>query len=258
MARPKRFNYLNPPIDGSFLPASGEWIDLSELVQLAERDAGVVYEEPPGSNAGPRLAPMWGWPAGPVGIPWAAPYIVWVFGRYFKFIAEEKFDRKVILGITPLRQQFARLGPANTSKKWKGVERYATIDGYDPRWVWFTPESVISGEIPVRAGDLIYFTAQSILKMEDNSNYWSQIYNGTYQGVGHCAICTGTVYTVYNEDLINYTRALEVVHGDWGRIGNVAISVLESDITGRLDTVGFLRYIGPPPDICYIDYNKYA
>lgn len=286
MGRPKRFNYLNPPIDGNYSPPSGMWTNLNGLVALARQDVGVVKEVPNESNSGPLLAPMWEWvrfPPGPT-TNWCAAYQVWVYGRYFKSMnlvldptdptkPPINKDPQVIKGIHALRQQFARLGPANSSRLWKGRDRYSTLEGHDPRWVWFTLESVINGEIIIRAGDLVYFnyTEMTIssnmepyeieMRKNENLKMYTQIYNGNYNGTGHVAMCTGESEIDSSGKVI----AINTIQGNIHNrakysIGNSLVDEKLVRVSGDL-IVGFLRYIGnfqgEVENACNIDFSKY-
>lgn len=244
--------YLNPPIQLDYMPYNG-WKDLSKLVDLAMGEVGVVKELTAGSNAGPTLAPMWEWVGErQVGTPWAAAYIVWTFGRYFKYLDEdaargpngEAIDPKRILGMTPIRQQFARLGPANVSGRWKGVEKYAMVEGKDQNWVWFQ----LSSGIDVRKGDIAYWVnRQGGLGKEAESGAPDAIYNGYIDEPGSCGICNG-VEIIDNSPLGHLNGGHVVIEGDSGNNpGAVRLTKL-----GGKAVLGFLRYVGPQY-ICTID-----
>jgi hypothetical protein len=286
MPRPKRFNFANPPIDGNYLPPSGQWTDLSGLVEFARLDAGAVREIPIESNAGPLLAPMWTWVRLSPGLNWCAPWVTWTWGRYFKSLnVSEEFpdgkDPQVLKGNHALRQQFARLGPSNTNGRWKGPEKYATIEGHDPRWVWFTPESVANGEIAIRPGDLFFQKTSDALVLvnrrlaespedpavewalrdmakEHDVKQWSKIYGGSYSGIGHVGICTGDVSYSVDEKGISKITNIGSIQGnvhDRTRYGagsfviefpSNLIKPMTISVRGRNEPnlVGFLRYIG--------------
>ena len=286
MPRPKRFNFLNPPIDGNYLPPSGMWTDLSGVVALAREDVGIVKEIPNGSNAGPLLAPMWAWVgfAASSNSNWCAAYQTWVYGRYFKsrnLALDPKNptgppvqrDPQVMKGIHALRQQFARLGPANSSRLWKGTDKQGTIAGHDPRWVWYKPESAIDGDITIRAGDLVYFNYNfgatypdasvdynnNIL--EEHRKAWEKIYNGNSQATGHVALCTGEFERDNDGKLVSFNTIQENTHNraKYG-IGNSIVDEKEVKIKGE-NFAGFLRYIGnfqgEIQNACNIDFSKY-
>ena len=249
MPRSNPYNYLNPPIDGDYMPIRG-WTDLSELVDLAREDIGFVKEEPPGSDGGPILAPMWAWVGFTPGSFWCAAYQVWVWGRYFKSINKSSQfpsgrDPQVIKGIHALRQQFARLGPANSSRLWKGKDRCGTLEGYDPRWVWYRAEEVISGEVQIRPGDLVYWGAFQESRHSSRTFMFTKVYQGNWNFIGHVGMCTGEV--LHKDGKVSQYETIEGNTHNRARYG-VANQSLVSDKWHSINEpdkiAGFLRYIG--------------